>query len=190
MPDLSPRSALAERRFNGYACISEAPARGMITLRADLSSKSLAKAVKDVVNVGIPGPRKIEVKDGRGAGWMSPDELLLLVPPQDVTDAMTVLSAALEGTHHLVADVSDARAALRLTGTSAREVLQKLTPTDLAPGRFEAGELRRSRLAQVPAAFWIEDGGFSIVFFRSVADYAFEVLRLAATPGGEVGLWV
>lgn len=189
MPDLAAHSALGGRRFDGYARVSEAGARGMITLRGDLTSKPLAEAIGGVAGVSVPGVRRIEMAEGRGVGWMSPDELLVLVPPDEVAGAVASLSKALDGSHHLVADVSDARAVLRLTGPSAPEVLQKLTPTDLAPGRFASGELRRSRLAQVPAAFWIEDDGFTIVCFRSVAEYAFEVLRLAATPGGEVGLW-
>jgi sarcosine oxidase subunit gamma len=47
---------------------------------------------------------------------------------------------------------------------------------------------RRSRLAQVPAAFWMPDAEtFQIVCFRSVARYMFDLLSIAAQPGSEVG---
>jgi sarcosine oxidase subunit gamma len=41
----------------------------------------------------------------------------------------------------------------------------------------------------VPAAFWIEGEGFTVVAFRSVGQYVFDLLSVAAAPGGEVGLW-
>ena len=56
------------------------------------------------------------LKDGRGALWMSPDELLILVPYAEAGQAVTVLQEALGDAHHLAVDVSDARAHFRLTG--------------------------------------------------------------------------
>lgn len=187
-------SALESEAFEGVAAVAEAGLRGMVTLRADLSAAKVKAAVKKVAGVDLPGKRRIAMKDGRGAGWMSPDELLILVPYAEAGAAVAALSKALAGLHHLAADVSDARACFRVEGRAAREVMAKLSPTDFSPpergsGGFAEGELRRSRLAQVPAAYWIEDGGFTVVAFRSVACYVFDVLKLAASPGGEVGLW-
>lgn len=182
-------SALNGVAFEGYVKVSEAGLRGMVTLRADLSDAKVKAAVKKVAGVDVPGARKIVLKDGKGAGWMSPDELLILVRYDEAGATVAALAKALEGVHHLAADVSDARAVFRVVGKAAREVLAKLSPTDMAPDRLAEGELRRSRLAQVAGAFWIEDGGFTVVCFRSVAAYVFELLKLSATPGGEVGLW-
>ena len=82
----------------------------------------------------------------------------------------------------------NARAMVRLSGKGAREVLAKLSPVDLAPGSFGPGDFRRTRVAQVAAAFWMEaDESFRIVCFRSVAEYLFGVLKVAAQPGSEVG---
>lgn len=182
-------SALGGETFGGYVRVSEAGLRGMITLRADLSDAAVKAAVRKVAGVDVPGQRRIVLKDGRGAGWMSPDELLILVPYAEAGAAAAALEEALADRHHLAVDVSDARAVFRLEGDgpAAREVLAKLSPTDFSPGVFGDDELRRSRLAQVAAAFWIEDGGFTIVCFRSVGRYVFDLLRLSATPGGEIG---
>jgi sarcosine oxidase subunit gamma len=184
-----PASALNGAVFEGYVRVAEAGLRGMITLRADLADARVAAAVRRVAGVEMPAVRRIALKAGRGAGWMSPDEVLILVPYAEAAATVAALAEALAGVHHLAADVSDARVSFRLEGAGVREVLAKLSPTDLAPGRFAAGELRRSRLAQVAAAFWEEEGGFTVVAFRSVAGYVFEILRLSAMPGGEVGLW-
>jgi len=85
--------------------------------------------------------------------------------------------------------VSDARASFRLEGQHAREVLAKLCPVDLALDAFVEGMFRRTRMAQVPAAFWLcEDEAFQIVCFRSQARYVFDLLCVAAQPGSEVGV--
>jgi sarcosine oxidase subunit gamma len=84
-------------------------------------------------------------------------------------------------THHLAADVSDARAVFRVTGPKSAQVLAKLCPVDfdtLAPT-----ELRRTRAAQVAAALWAEDGGYTLVSFRSVAGYVMGLLQHSAQAG-------
>lgn len=166
-------------------------AQGMVTLRADLADPALGTAL---AAEGLPLPGRRAIRDGEGgraAAWMSPDELLLLCPYGEGPRLAASLAAALSGTHHLAADVSDARVLFRLSGPVAaqREVMAKLSPTDLAPGRFEPGEVRRSRLAQVAAAFWLDAEGFRILCFRSVAGYVLRLLETAAAPGGALGLW-
>jgi sarcosine oxidase, subunit gamma len=183
-------SALGGVEFAGTAMIREIGPVGMITLRCKADVKPLAKAVKAAVGVALPGPRRIEMKDGKGAAWMSPDEYLLILPYADVPGVLAGLQAALAGVHALVVDVSDARAVFRIEGAGAREVLAKLCPVDLAEGAFGPGEMRRTRAAQVAAAFWMEaDGTFTLVSFRSVAGYVMGLLRHSALPGGEVGLF-
>jgi len=78
----------------------------------------------------------------------------------------------------------------RSRGPAAREVLAKLTSTDLYREVFHPGMLCRSRAAQVAAAFWMSGAEeFTLVSFRSVADYVFGLLQISARPGGEVGLF-
>ena len=103
-------------------------------------------------------------------------------------EALARLHAAFEDTHTTAVDVSGARAVFRVEGPHAREVLAKLAPVDLAPGQFTSGMFRRTRMGQVPAAFWLrEDGAFEVICFRSVAQYMFDLLSVAAQPGSEVG---
>jgi sarcosine oxidase subunit gamma len=114
---------------------------------------------------------------------MSPDEVLLLCDYDAVDGALERVSDHLHGQHVLVADVSDARVALRLSGpgSAVRETLAKLTPADMRARAFPVGKLRRTHLSQVPAAIWFEDDGTAIVLaFRSVADYVFDLLSNAA----------
>ena len=87
-------------------------------------------------------------------------------------------------------DVSDARASFHVSGPHAREVMAKLAPVDLAPAKFTEGMFRRTRMSQVPAAFWLTDAEtFQIVCFRSHAAYMFDLLKTAAMPGSAVAVF-
>lgn len=168
--------------------LSRANARGMITLRGDLADAAFAKAVKDVTGAALPGIREVTT-GGKGAViWMSPDELLLLVEPDATTAATLGLETALSGTHHLVADVTDARITFALTGPGAREVLAKGAPVDLSPDAFRIGMVRRTRLGQIAVAFWMTgDEAFELVVSRSVADFAEAWLQNAGRAGSLPG---
>lgn len=185
-PKNTPESALGGASFDGFAKVREIGPLGMITLRAKADVEGLAAAVKAAVGVGLPAPRQIALKDGKGAGWMSPDEYLLVLPYTEVAGALATLEAKLKGAHFLAVDVSDARAVFRIEGALAGEVIAKLCPVDLET--LAEGELRRTRAAQVAAAFWREGEGFTLVSFRSVAGYVMGLLTHSAQPGSELGL--
>lgn len=185
-----PVSALSGVEYSGIAEVKEVGLVGMITLRGDLADAGLAKAVKAAVGQDIPAPLRAEVVDGKGVCWMSPDELLLLCDYAEVEAKLAELNAALAGSHYQAVNVSDARAVFQISGGSAREVLAKLSPADLSPEAFGPGTFRRSRLAQVAGAFWIDDAGAAhVICFRSVGQYVFDLLKVAAQPGSEVGVF-
>lgn len=181
-------SALYGVTFDGFAKVEETGLRGMITVRGDLASKEVADAVNAATGAEMPELRKVTSGAIGSVAWMSPDELLIVVDYDAANAAVATMTEALRGTHALVANVSDARAVFHLSGDSSRDVLAKLAPVDFAKDAFGAGDIRRTRLAQVPAAVWGNaDGSFEIICFRSVAQYAFDVLRISGEPGGEVG---
>lgn len=171
----------------GIAGITEAPLQGMITLRGDLAAKAVKKAVTSVAGVDMPGPGQANCVEDRGLCWMSPDELLVLCPYGSVAANLTKFQAALGKANALCVDVSDARAVFDLSGPRARDVLAKLCPVDLSQDTFTVGMFRRTRMAQVPAAFWLRGPEtFRIVCFRSQAQYVFDLLKVAAQPGSAV----
>jgi sarcosine oxidase subunit gamma len=173
---------------NGIAVIEDIGLQGMITLRGDLSSAAVKKAATSVTGVEMPAQNMANHDGASGICWMSTDELLILCPYDDVTDTLAKMHKALGKTHSLAVDVSDARGCLRVSGPNAREVMAKLAPVDLSVNAFTVGMFRRTRLAQVAAAFWMVDAQtFQIVCFRSNAQYVFDLLKVAAQAGSEVG---
>jgi sarcosine oxidase, subunit gamma len=182
-------SALHGRIHHGEVTIREAGLHGMITLRGDLTDAKLRDVCKKVTGQVFPEKGKISTSGEAGLCWMSPDEVLVLLPYAQVTDALAQIDAALAGQHYLAENLSDARALLHVDGAFAREVMAKLTPADLHPDRFGAGDFRRSHLGQVAAAFWIAEADvFAVICFRSVADYVFDLL-VASAKAGPVGVF-
>ena len=183
-----PVSALPGARYAGLVKVAEAGLRGMIVLRGDLASKAVAKAVKDATGMPVPETRRIAFGKEAAVAWMAPDELLILTDHAAVAKTVAKLEKALAGEFATVADVSDARAVFTLTGAQARDVLAKACPVDFAD--FPVGSIRRTRAAQVAAAIWrTEEDAFTLVCFRSVARYMWDLLTTLARPGGEVGLY-
>lgn len=145
---------------------------GMVTLRARSDAAGLAEALGAIPPVrGI-----IEAVEWRVA-WMSPDEHLILTDHKNVPHVIDKIEKEMSGSHHLAVDVSDARAVFHVAGPAADTALSRLCPVDFA--RLPPGEVRRTRLAQVACALWREGDGITVVTFRSVARYAFDLMRNA-----------
>jgi len=183
-----PISALNGTVYNqGIAEIVALDPIGMISIRGDLTAGYLKKPLKKISKVDMPDMRSINLTLGKGIAWMSPDELLLICPYTDVASNLETLHKSIGSNHALAVNLSDARAVFRLSGKHIREVLAKLAPVDTSPDAFATGTIRRTRLAQVPAAFWmVDDQSAELVCFRSVAQYVFDLLKTAAQPGSEV----
>lgn len=185
-----PVNALDSARFDGLVSVVELPPQGMITLRGDFSSSTFQIAAKTVGGGTMPAPRRAEINGRRGLLWMSPDEALVLCPYGEVSQSLGTLARLLGETHALAVDVSDARACFELHGSEIRDVLAKLTPADMSRTGLPLGELRRTRLAQVPAAFWLEsETRAQVICFRSVAGYVFDLFKTAAAPDSDVGFF-
>ena len=171
--------------------VTEAAPRTMIALRGDFTDDTFRSAVVTAASgpfpasgIAIPEAGSASWDGARGILWMSPDELFLVLPLEDRDAALALLAEQLAGIHHMAVDVSDARAALAVEGAGLRDVLAKLTPADMAPGAFAPGHVRRTRLAQIAAALWMQDDTrVEILCFRSVTKYAHNLLLNAAESG-------
>ncbi len=169
--------------FHGFATVRAVGPVGMITLRAKPDVPRLAEAFA-ALGLTVPDVRRIVLGQGVAVAWMSPDEYLLILDPAATGATMATLGSTLQGSHHLAVDVSDARAMFRVEGPLADQVLRKLSPADF--DMLQPLEVRRTRAAQVAAAFWAQNGGFTIICFRSVADYMMALLSQSAQPGSEL----
>ena len=185
-----PVLPLGGASYSGLVTVSEHGPIGRVTVRGDLSSDAMKTAIKDVMGADVPGQRKVSGDGDKCVIWMSPDELLLICGYAEAGGVVDALNEKLAGEHMLAVNVSDARAAFRLKGAHVRDVLGKLAPVDLDPAVFGIGEVRRTRLAQVAAGFWLLDQETAQIFcFRSVSEYMFNLLKTVSDPQSAVGYY-
>ena len=175
----------AMRSFSGYVTVSEKTTKGMLTVRGDLRSSKFKSAFVNAVGTKLPNEGKVILAENTVA-WMSPDELLILCDHVDLSHLSQNLQKELKGQHHMLVNVSDARALFEVSGSGVREVIAKLAPVNIA--KLEVGEIRRTRFAQIAAAFWVtSDTSLRVICFSSVADYMFELLKTASLRNSKVG---
>lgn len=150
---------------------------GMVTLKADLSSKATCAEIKTILGVAVPKARK----HAGGVAWMAPDELLILTQfGQDPDDLVEALSIGITAPM-LAVNVSDARAVFSLKGNGVREVIAKGAPVDMSASAFGKADFRRTRLGQVAVAFWMESPDeIRVVCFASMREFMFNWLCNAA----------
>lgn len=164
------------------ATIARTERHGMISIRADLARAG--DAIAEAAGLTIPDTTRFTTDGTRWLGWLSPDELLLMVPEAEALESLAALEQALTGEHALVLDVSDMRADFTIAGDKADQVLAKLCPVDFAT--LGTDTLRRTRAAQVAVALWRGEAGLRVICFRSVADYVETILTNAALPGTDL----
>lgn len=186
MVDLA--SPLAGATYSGFVTVRAGGLRGMITLRGDQDNPALALALHQATGCDMPARRRVVGAGGNAVAWMSPDELLVMVPYAQARAIAATLSTTLAGEFVTVADVSDARALFTLAGAEVPEMLCKLCPVDFST--LAESEIRRTRAAQVATALWRSGAEeYRLICFRSVAQYMFDLLSNAARPGSETGLY-
>ena len=178
---------MSDSQPEGYVGLHQLRGLSMLTLRANLSATKIKSGIKKATGLDFP-KRGMHTSNGaKSLGWMSPDELLIIVDADECAQTIEYLNKALVGHHILLADMSDARTMFRLSGQNIREVLAKLAPFDTSKSSFAVGSLVRTRFAQVAgAAFMTSNDTIELICFRSVQDYVFGLLQDASQPGSEV----
>ena len=158
----------------------------MVMFRGSLQDAELQASLRDSVGIEVPSRLSIWRGDGIDVAWMAPDELLLM-PGDDDSSLVERVRNSLPDTHHLAVDVTGMRAEFELAGP-VRDILAKGTPADVSRRKFAVGSFRRSRVAQVQAAFWLlDESTLRVICRRSEAEYVSRWLETASAEGRELG---
>lgn len=186
------RDAQSARDPDSAPQLSEAPLRGMLAVRVDLTHPDVETALVNAIGLGLPGRRKARIEGERGVLWMAPDELLVMTPYGEATAKAALIDQTLSGVRRLVTDMSDARVIFRLVGRGARETLAKGAPIDLHPASFGPGDLRRTRISSIAAAIYQTAAApetFEILCFRSYARALHRWLDASAAAAARPGVF-
>ena len=175
---------MADLSQSAFAVVNEVGTVGMILYSGDLSSAELEKCVEMHLQMAIPSVGEIVERGESMIAWMSPDELLLMTSETKVASILAAFETDLADLHHLALDVSATRIVFEICGDGVRDVLAKGTPAVVTLESFRAGQMRRSRLGQVQAAFWMrDDATVRVVCRRSEAGYLRDWLHFATLDG-------
>jgi heterotetrameric sarcosine oxidase gamma subunit len=133
--------------------LAEWPFLTMVSLRVDPGAPA-AQALESVLAVPLPRVCGRVAESGpHTVIWLGPDEWLVVsqAPPSELIQE---LQAAVGDAHASVVDVSANRTMLELSGSAARDVLQKGCPADLHHREFQPGQAAATTLARIPLLLW------------------------------------
>ena len=194
---------LATRGEAGVA-MTERPHRGIVNLRLDPTNAEAMAAVEAAFGFALPitantSAANINAEDADTiALWLGPDEWWLVVPgPEPEADPVLAekLRAALTDHFAAVTEVGESRTCIRVSGPSARALLQKGCPLDFHPRAFLAGACAQSILAKAGVTFHLfadesaaqtgaEGPVFDLYVARSFAEYLWAWLEDAGREYG------
>lgn len=151
--------------------VSANPARGLNHVEILPDPLVVSISARPSTAAGV----KARLAGEEGLRFSGPAEWLVVGPRHDAGRVRSLGEAM--GADALVADQSGGRVVLRLSGPAARAILAKLTPLDLHPDAFAAGQSANTFFGHVGANLARLDGDvFEIVLMRSFALFAFQAL--------------
>ncbi len=190
-------------RGEAGVAMGERPHRGIVNLRLDPGNAEAMAALIAAFGFALPVVANTSAANtnARGADtialWLGPDEWWLVVPgpePEAGPDLAEKLRAALSGHVAAVTEVGESCTCIRVSGPSARALLQKGCPLDFHPRVFVAGACAQSILAKAAVTIHLvadesvtEGPTFDVYVGRSFAEYLWAWLEDA---GAEYGVTV
>ncbi|WP_297614332.1 sarcosine oxidase subunit gamma [uncultured Roseicyclus sp.] len=181
MADLTPKSpahGLTPVMLAGVH-LTEAPMTAIWSIAPYRGqTEALSAALQQAHGLRFPAPGGMSETGTATIAWSGLDQAFLMGAVPDPGLAA----------HAALCDQSDGWARLILEGASARAVLARLVPIDLAPAACPPGSSRRTLLGHMPTLILHRGGdGFELVVFRSMAATAVhevsDVMRKLAARG-------
>jgi sarcosine oxidase subunit gamma len=155
------KAGVTARLLGGFGLATFIAAPGDMT--------ALAKLTQSRLGVLLPQTPKIVTGPSCDAIWSGPRQWLLRTSSREGVARLETLSA-----HGALSDQSDGRAAVRISGHHARDMLAKGVMLDLHPDAFAVGDAALTGIAHVGVQLWRLDDGpdgavFEIMAPRSMA---------------------
>lgn len=163
--------AKAQQSDTGSVLLTELKLRGHLVVRGKLDNAHFTSGVESVLGMALPGTLTFVAKEGVSIRWISPDEWLIVTPPERSFEIEQALVNAVKG-HCAIVNVSGGQTILRLQGADVQKVLQKSVPLDVHDRQFPVGKVVTSLFAKSQAVISrTGDSQWELVIRRSFADY-------------------
>ncbi len=165
-------------------------ASGKVDVKSDDLEAVLATLREgETADSSIPRLRVTTLAQGIGAYRLTEGQALVITAPQQLEAALGALrQAATPDSCTHVTDLSGALCGLRLQGSNAPALLERLSSLDLAPDRFAEGALAQGSLSRVQTLIARRDAGgapgYDIYVDRDLGSYLWDSLIDQGAPLG------
>lgn len=174
--------------------ISERPYLKKLSLRGNSNDIKFMAAIKKVCKLPLPIEpcTSFSNKDGSSHNlWMGPDEWLIVCPSNEPGYLFSNLNKALKNQHYGLVDNTESRTLIRLSGSQAKNVLEKGCSIDLHTRSFKQGNVVNTLLGQVHVTLHLtastdtdDNPIFDLYIHRSFAEYLWSWLEDASCEYG------
>lgn len=162
---------------------NELPLLGYLSLRGDCDNALFAKAVNAALGESLPTlPCSLINTPWGTIYWLSPDEWLLVCAREKQAELQQKLLTKLSGIHSQVIDNSGGYTSVFVQGKNATDALQHCTVYNIHA--LAAGKIVGTTFGKSSVYLQRNNGGYTLIFRRSFADYIWRYLARAATPYG------
>lgn len=185
MPDhsLSPLCALGQAAAAthrvGTITIAENPGLAMASLGARAGkAKDVAKALKKLAKIDLPGPGAIATAGDWAAFWTGPDQWMVTAPFADHEDIAAAVKGAVGDTAS-VTEQTDGWVRFEIAGDRTHAMFELLCNVDIH--KMAGGQATRTQIEHL-GSFLICDvpGTYSLLTLRSAAESMLHALQTAA----------
>lgn len=176
-------SILSAKTFTNTAVVlTEEPFLGIAKLNTRGWAGNEWSIVKSLIGAALPhDPNRVASGAHIDAGWLSPEEWLLIGEEQEIARVCAKLTDMITGRTLLITDLTHGRCSIRMKGETAGDVLSSLTPLDFCASSFSEGSCAQSVFGETGAFIQnIGDSyGYRVIVDQSYAVYAWRMLENA-----------
>lgn len=191
MPDTLQNSALkpyrtgsesASVKRNGL-CIRKLPCSGKLLLRTRSDAEADCARIAGEIGLDLPREANTATDHGHSVLWLGPAKWLIIGNSKGVSQLAQELRARLGGFTYHLADSSDARVGIEVSGPRALDLLAQVCALDLGAHSFGPGQCAQSQLARIPLLLHQvnREPVYHLYVDRSLAHYAWDWLTDAVT---------
>ena len=175
IPSANEHYSLIERSVGHLiirAPFANTPVANTPVANTHVENKTLHKAIQSVTGLKLPTKPLSSIENKEYIlNWISPDEVLLLVPEKREFKVETQLRELMTG-HFAIVNVTGGQTLLELSGKRAESILKKSSSYDIHPDNFPVGKVVTTIFAKSQAVLRrTGKESFQLIVRRSFSDY-------------------
>lgn len=162
---------------NDHYTLQEKPF-GHLIIRVDSQNNAnMQKALKEVCKLELPSVLQSNENDSYIISWISPDEVLLLVPEKTEFEVESKLRECMSkkaetAEHFAIVNITGGQTLLELSGERAESILKKSTSYNIHLNIFPVGKVVTTIFAKSQTVLRrTSDDSFQLIVRRSFSDY-------------------